>query len=398
MKNITVIGGGNSAHTLIPLLSKTRFTVNLLTRKPDKWQSRIELEYMRPSGEHIETWYGDIDKISDKPEQVIPQADIIILCMPVSAYRKALDKVGALIEANKKVYVGTVYGQAGFNWMTKEMAQRYGLKNIVTFAIGLIPWICRAEKYGSKGIVYGAKPLNLVAVKPAKEFDALNEALLTKISYEWFGHGEFTQAKHFISLTLSVDNQIIHTSRMYGLYLEEGGQWAKVKDVPYFYRNFSEHSAQILKRLDADYTLIRNGLRERYPECDFKWMMDYMKQDNITNDNSRKTVIETFRNSKTLGAIRTPVVHDGDKWVLNKKHRFFYDDVFYGLCIAKWFAQKLDIEVNNIDEVLNWAQSYLGEQMISESGLNIDEKLKAQPLKYGVPESYGMHTLDEVID
>jgi hypothetical protein len=185
---------------------------------------------------------------------------------------------------------------------------------------------------------------------------------------------------------------------MYGLYLEEGGHWPKVGDVPYFYRDFSEHSAEILERLDADYTLIRNGLREKYPECDFKWMMDYMKQDNITNDNNRQTVIETFRSSKTLGAIRTPVVHDGDKWVLNKHHRFFYDDVFYGLCIAKWFAQKLNIEVKNIDEVLNWAQDYLGEQVISDSGLNIDEKLKGQPLKYGVPESYGMHTLDEVID
>ena len=180
MKNITVIGGGNSAHTLIPLLSKTELTVNLLTRKPDKWQNSIELEYMRPSGEHIETFHGQIDKISDKPEEVIPQADIIILCMPVSAYRKALRKIGAHIDTNKKVYVGTVYGQAGFNWMTNEMMKKYGLKNIVTFAIGLIPWICRAEKYGSKGIVYGAKPLNLVAVKPAQEFDTLNEAFLKR--------------------------------------------------------------------------------------------------------------------------------------------------------------------------------------------------------------------------
>ena len=398
MKTITVVGGGNSAHVLIPLLKKTGLNVNLMTRKPKKWHNTVELEYIKPTGEHVASWRGTIDKISSEPSEVIPQADIIMLCMPVSAYRKALHKIAPYIKTDKKVYVGTVYGQGGFNWMTDEIADKFGLDKLVAFAIGLIPWICRTKEYGSKGIVYGAKPLNIAAVKPKKEFNYLNKILLSKIVEEWFGHGGFRQAEHFLSLTMSVDNQIIHTSRMYGLYLEYGGTWQRLNDVPYFYRDFSQVSADILAKLDADYSLIREALKEKYPARDYTWMMDYISQDNITNENDNKTVMETFKNSATLGAIRTPVIHDGEKWELNRKHRFFYDDVFYGLCIAKWFAQRLDIKTEHVDTVLGWAQDYLGEEIIKSGKLSFYKRLKENPMKYGVPESYGLESLGQVID
>lgn len=398
MRNITVVGGGNSTHVLIPLLSKSGFTVNLMTRKPEKWSNSIKLDYMKPSGEHLASWTGEIEKASAEPKDVIPQADIIILCMPVSVYRETLHKIAPYIDNQKKVYVGTVYGQGGFNWMTDEIVDKFNLKQLVTFAIGLIPWICRTKKYGHEGIVYGAKPLNLVAVKPKNEFDFLNETFLSKIAEKCFGYGEFALAEHFISLTMSVDNQIIHTARMYGLYLEHGGEWESLEDVPYFYRDFSPKSAEILAKLDADYTLIRCAIKKKYSEHDYKWMMDYIAQDNITNKNMSSSVMDTFENSQTLGAIRTPVVEKGGKWVLDKKHRFFYDDVFYGLCIAKWFAQKMAIEVENIDDLLIWAQNYLGEEIIKDGKLSFYDNLPANPMKYGVPESYGLCSLDDVID
>ncbi len=398
MKTITVMGGGSSAHVLIPLLSKTGLEVNLLTRKPQSWKNNISLDYRHPCGEHICTFKGKIDTVSSDPSEVIPDADIIILCMPVHAYRQALHSIAGHIDNNKKVFIGTVFGQAGFNWMTKEIADEFSLDNITTFAIGLIPWICRTEKYGSAGIVYGAKPVNVAAVSPKKDFPMLNEALLDKIVYGCFGHGRFTQADNFISLTLSLDNQIIHTSRLYGLFLEEDGVWDKKEDVPYFYKDFSAKSAQILAKLDSDYSLIRNKIKELYPDKDFTFMLDYIDLDNKTNLRNNRTVLETFENSNTLGAIRTPVVHENGKWVIDKSHRFFYDDIYYGLCIAKWIAQKLSIDVVNIDNILTWAQGMLGERIIGNGRLEISGHIKKNKYKYGVPEAYGYTKLDEIID
>lgn len=397
MKTITIIGGGNSAHVIIPLLSKTDMKINLLTRNPDIWANEIALDYLLPSGEYVDTYYGKINQISSNPEDVIPDADIIMLCMPVHACRLSLHRVAPFIGTGKKVFIGTVYGQAGFNWMTEEIVRKFSLDNITTFAFGLIPWICRTGEYGRKGIVYGAKPLNVAAVCPKEDFNALNQMLFEKVVSDWFGHGSFQQAENFISLTLSMDNQIIHTSRMFGLFLEGGGEWANEENVPYFYKDFTAESARILQNIDDDYSLIRNRIKELYPDEEFTFMLDYLALDNKTNLTSNSTILESFENSKTLGAIRTPVVLENGKWILDKKHRFFHDDIYYGLCIAKWFAQELNLTVLHIDEILKWAQHLLGARIIDGDKLVIDDEPEKNPFKYGTPPSYGYSEIADMI-
>ena len=63
-------------------------------------------------------FHGDINALSDDYKDVIPDADVIFLCMPVHQYRNALKKLAPFINRSKKeVFIGTIYGQAGFNWM-----------------------------------------------------------------------------------------------------------------------------------------------------------------------------------------------------------------------------------------------------------------------------------------
>eukprot|EP01083_Nonionella_stella_P255948 877840_1 len=86
---------------------------------------------------------GTCKRDSD-PSQVVPDADAIILCMPVHQYRSALKRIAPYINKGKReVFVGTIYGQGGFNWMVHEVEREHKMTNVVTFAVGLIPWICR---------------------------------------------------------------------------------------------------------------------------------------------------------------------------------------------------------------------------------------------------------------
>ncbi len=398
MKTITVIGGGNSAHVLIPLLSKTGMEVNLLTRKPEKWSKTVALEFQNPSGVIKDTYHGELNVISDDPAEVIPQADIIIMCMPVHAYRLSMHEIAPHINKTGKTYLGTVYGQGGFNWMAEEITREFGLENLVTFAFQLIPWICRTEVYGEKGIIYGAKPVNVAAVHPNGEFADLNDKLFSKLSYEWFGKGGFELAENFITLTLSSDNQIIHTARMYGLFLEEGASWEKKVDIPYFYRDFTKKSAAILKDLDDDYTLIREAIKELCPDKNFEFMLDYLALDRKTNLTDSSTVLDTFDNMESLDSIRTPVIKFDDKWMIDRGNRFFKDDIYYGLCIAKALAEKLEIGVMHIDGVLYWVQQLLGEKIIENDRLVIQDEIEKDKFKYGVPQVYGYTDLTEIID
>lgn len=394
---ITIVGGGNSAHVLIPLLSESGMKINLLTRKPDIWKKTIDLDYVHPSGEHVRSFQGELNNISKDPVDVIPDADIIILCLPVHIYRQQLHLIAPHINKDKDVYIGTVYGQGGFNWMTNEIKNKFRLPNIKTFAFGLIPWICRTEIYGKKGVVYGAKPINIVAVEPRESFNFLNNKLFKKVAYDWFGHGSFRQADNFLSLTMSVDNQILHTSRMHGLFLESGGEWEKMDDIPFFYSEFSKISLRILKGLDSDYSKIRQSIRKQFPNKKFTYMMSYIEQDNMTNIKSNKTYLDTLHNSSILVKIKPPVIEKNGKWILDIHHRFLTDDIFYGLCIAKSIAQMLKVKTYHIDETLTWAQIAMGEMIINKHKLLLTEEVKKDKFKYGVPQAYGFENIEDLI-
>jgi hypothetical protein len=393
------VGGGASAHLLIPLLSSSGYTVNISTRKPDQWAKNIELQYQDFDGRILERFHGELNKISAEPEMVIPEADIVILCMPVSQYRHALHRIAPHLNVKKDVYVGTVFGQGGFNWMVDEIKRTFGRNNIITFSFGLIPWICRVHEYGKTGITYGAKPINIAAVEPKNQFDFLNKHLFEKVCLDWFGKGTFEQANHFLSLTLSVDNQILHPARCYALFKKYQGEWENVEDIPFFYRDFDPLSANILARLDKDYSKIRQKIREKYPQKKFPYMMDYLQQDRYTNKTPEYTVLESILRSNTLGAIKAPTAQtEHGTWKINTDHRFFTDDVHYGLCIAKWIADHLEIEVPTIDSIIRWAQDVREEDLITNGELQLNSADLKQRFNSGIPYFLGYESIDQIID
>ena len=396
---VTVVGGGASAHVLIPFLSGAGHEVQLLTRQPQRWSHRIRLELQSIDEDLEETFYGSLSRVSDSPADVIPQSDIVVLCMPVSAYRTALHEIAPHLRRDPAVHVGTIYGQAGFNWMVREVVEKFGLASVVTFAVGLIPWICRVREYGSAGVTYGCKAVNVAAVSPRDRFAELDEAFFSAICEEWLGSGAFEQSDSFLSLTLSVDNQIIHPSRCYGLFRRYGGRWSTREEIPYFYRDFDELSADLLRALDDDYSKVRGAIRARFPDREFTYMLDYLALERLSYQSENTDIRESFVASKTLGAIKPPVQQDADgQWVIDTDHRFFTDDLSYGVCIAKWMAQELEVSVPTIDAIIEWAQELRGEDYIENGRLLVDSDSLAGPLRSGIPPVYGMRTIDDAVD
>ncbi len=400
---VTVVGGGNSAHILIPFLSAAGNTVNLLTRRPDEWKMKVLCEITDMQNNITQTIEGNISKKSNDPADVIPDSDVIIFCMPVHSQREVLKRIGPYISNNNNksktdVFVGTIYGQAGFNWMVHEMERENQLTNVCCFAIGLIPWICRTLVYGYKAANYGGKQLNICAVTPKEKFQQLNDLILDDISYNHLGIGKFVQACSFLSLTLSVDNQIIHPSRCYGLWKKYNqGKWSSLEDVPYFYRDFDEISAENISKLDRDYSAVRQAVREYYPDRPFLYMLSYLDLERLTHKSDNTDIMLSFKNSKQLGLIKTPTVKDeeDEKHVLDIHCRFFTDDIPYGLLIAKWLGEELGVATPFIDEVIQWAQNLRGEHWLDENG-KIDIKYCLDhKMKTGIPPSYGISSIGQ---
>lgn len=397
-KEVTIVGGGSSAHVLIPFLSKSGFSVNILTRKPKEWQKQVLLEYQSADGDLLDMFDGELTTISDKPEDVIPQSNFVVLCMPVCKYRIALHSIAPHLAKDREVFVGTIYGQAGFNWMVNEIEKKFNLTTITTFAMGLIPWICRIIEYGRRGVIYGGKKHNLVAVSPADRFDYLHEELLKYIGELWMDEGKFHQADNFLSLTLSVDNQIIHPSRCYGLFKKYEGRWDNQKDIPFFYRDFDRESAALIREIDDEYSKIRDAIKTKYPKQQFTYMLDYLNLERFTYESESVDIQKSFTSSDSLGAIKPPTVQlESGEWVIDKNHRFFTDDIHYGLCIAKWIADQLEIRVPTIDSIIDWAQNLRKEKIIEGNRLLLDSESLTTEFMSGIPPVYELNSVDEIL-
>lgn len=386
MKKITIVGGGSSAHTIAPLLANLGFTVTILTSKPNLWKKTLKVEFQSKNGDVEKIIEGKIHLATSDEKIALKDAEIILLCMPVSQYFKVLLRIGEYIPKDKEVWLGSIYGQGGVNWMYNEIKEKFSLDKLVYFSYGLIPWICRTKEYGSIGITYGAKYINIVSVFPKNKFNELNNNLFKKISLERSGISITHQADNFLSLTLSVDNQIIHTSRMYGLYLKHKQGWETLDEVPYFYREFDKSSTDILKRLDIDYEKVRKIIKSENPTESFDYMLNYLDLERFTNNSSNEDIKKSFVNSKTLGQIKTPVMKEGEKYILDKNSRFFTDDVFYGIAIVKWLADKYKIDVPMINELLNWSQDYLNLDLLKNGVLNTEYEYNG--IAVGIPTKY----------
>jgi len=396
---VTLVGGGASAHVLIPFLSGAGHEVNIFTRNPTVWARELSLQCHSIEGELIGEFPGSLTRASADPAEVIPQADIVVLCMPVYTYRAALHRLAPHLARDKEVFVGTIYGQAGFNWMVDEIARRYERDNVVAFAVGLIPWICRIIEYGKVGVTYGPKAVNVAAISSPERFDEFNDLFLSDICQRWFDKGAFVQSDNFLSLTLSVDNQIIHPTRCYGLYERYGGKWATKEEIPYFYRDYDELSANFLRELDTDYSKVRETIKDRFPDRDFRYMLDYLALERLSYQSANSDIRESMVTSQTLGAIKPPTVRPSSgEWVIDTNHRFFRDDITYGVCIAKWMAEQLDLDVPMMDRLIEWVQEIRHEKYIDAGKLLVKGESLAKGFNSGIPSVYGIRDIEGILE
>ncbi|MEI3421380.1 MAG: hypothetical protein V8R91_10225 [Butyricimonas faecihominis] len=116
----------------------------------------------------------------------------------------------------------------------------------------------------------------------------------------------------------------LYIRRCFGLYKVYGETWKK-EDVPMFYRDYDDVSAQLLKDLDTDYSKIRMRLAKMYSEKDYKYMLDYLALERFSYQSCNTDVKESFVTSKTLVAIGTPVIqNEKGLWEIDRNDLLFY--------------------------------------------------------------------------
>lgn len=94
--------------------------------------------------------------MSKDAQEVCKNTKLYIVCGPAHIHIPLLEKIAPFVEQNS--FVGTVFGQGGFDMMANfVLGKKILTHNITLFGLQNVPSICKINTYGQKISVIGPK-------------------------------------------------------------------------------------------------------------------------------------------------------------------------------------------------------------------------------------------------
>lgn len=333
MTHICICGGGGLGHTCSAVLSSAKgVSVSLYTKHPESWQSSFVVD--DPNGR---IFHGHLDKISNQPQVVIPQADIVLLCLPAYLIESTLLEIRSYLSAS--TIVGAVVGNTGFFLFAHQLLpQKQGL-----FAFQRVPYISRVEEYGRTAHLLGYKDELLVAVENVENTDVfikeLSRLFLTSVN----------KVDSFYEVTLSNSNPILHTGRLYTMWKDWHGQVYNTN--PRFYWDWTDEASEIEIQMDKELFELLHVLQVGTKH--FKTLLHHYDSTDAASLTAKLRSIPSYE------TIYSPMKKIEGGWIPDFKSRYFTEDFPFGLRLLHDLAHENNVPCPIIDMVYGW-----GEKMI----------------------------------
>jgi opine dehydrogenase len=359
MKNICFVGGGNGTHVGSVLLAYKNYNINILTRKPEKWTKNMKL--LLDNGTEIE---GVINKISSKPEDVIPESDILFISSPVHVYENIIKNVSPYLSNGTSI--GTLFTQGHLDLMMEKHISDYKHRNITFFGLQYIPWQAKTIEYGKMGHLVGRKKELFLSVKPIENQNTIKDQIS-----ELFDMNVHLQP--FLANCLTTSNQILHPVRYYCVFNKFNSEsLIKKSDIPILYLDMDDESAELLDLLVEDIMIIKTDLINKF-NLDLTHVLTLKKRIN----NQYGSLVKDYTNTKTI--FNTATMYRKSKFAMinidnnhskiNINHRHFLDDIPFGLVILKSISIELNIDTPVLDKLIYWTQKLMKKEYLVNNQL-----------------------------
>ncbi len=329
---ICICGGGALGHVISGVLATfDNCEVTIFTRRPNEWHSMLSIAL--PDGKMLQ---GNLHKVSDNPIEVIPNADIILLCLPGFAIKDTLKAIKPYITSQ---YVGSVVCSSGFFFAAHEIFS----KETALYGFQRVPFVSRVEKYGEQANLLGFRErLYMVCenIEDKQELaDFWAEHLYTPVSL----------LNNYLEVSLTNSNPLLHPSRLYGLWYNwhEGVVY---EHRPLFYKEWDDFSSETYINCDKEFQQLAKVLGINITDV----LTYYESYD-------AHSMTQKFQSIASLSTIQSPMIKVEGGWIPDFKDRYFTEDFPYGMQVIKNLAVKHDIETPTIDMVLLWGNSKIRE-------------------------------------
>ena len=330
---IVICGGGGLGHTCAGVLSNREgIIVDMLTNRPEKWNHSFKVNTPDKG-----TIIGKLDRISAKPEDLIPAADIVFFCLPAFLVEETIIKIKPFLNAN--TIVGAVFGCTGFFLF----AHKHLPSTAKLFALQRVPYVSRVVEYGKEANLLGYRDKLIMAVENVDDREDFRQFVEN-------GFGEPVElCESFYEVTLSNSNPILHTGRLYTMWKDWNGK-------PYdrcslFYKEWTIEASQLEVEMDKEFFALLKKLN-----VGTKHIESLLEHYEATD---AEGMTNKLHNIESLSTILSPMKQVEGGWIPDFKSRYFTEDFPFGLNTLYQLAMENGILCPNIEKVYIW-----GEQVI----------------------------------
>jgi opine dehydrogenase len=369
-QTVVLCGGGSSAHVLIAMAG-SRPDIDLRAwvmeseleafRAPDELRCEVSTPDERDNFECRGTARFDSD-----PASLIPGADAVVFCGPISVYPLWMRGIAPHLDPD--TIVGGLFLQ-GIH--LPAMGRKLGFPDSTTYyGFALYPFASRIVTFGAHARVLGAKDFVNICVSGPREQEVI--PLFKKLIASPM---EFRRQPHFLACVLNTTNALTHPARMHGIYKDwDGPESAWDEDeIPLFYEDMDEYSATLLERLNEEALRIRDAIVRERPDLDLSGVRSrhevFQAYGDHVGDNT--SLLTCYRTNHAYKGITTPMEQTGvpGKVRCPAGHRYFQDDIPYGLCVYRYLADLVGVETPEIERLILWGQRIIGKEYVVDGKL-----------------------------
>ena len=328
---IVICGGGGLGHTCAGILSNNPgVTVDMLTNRPQMWNHEFLINM--PDGSKLN---GKLDRISNDPAILIPQADIVFMCLPAFLVEDMVIRIRPYL--NPKTITGSVVGNTGFF----IYCHKYLPKDSKLFSFQRVPYISRVVNYGHEANLLGFRDKLIMAA------ENVDDKELFRSQVETFFREETELADSFYEVTLSNSNPILHTGRLYTMWKDWDGK--PFDRCSLFYKEWTLEASVLEIEMDKEFfTLLR---KLNVSTAHISSLLEHYESDNAQGMTGKIKSIES------LSTILSPMKEIDGGWVPDYDSRYFTEDFPFGLRTIFNLAKEQGVDCPNIEKVLMWGLS-----------------------------------------
>jgi hypothetical protein len=389
---LTICGGGNAGHALAVVASQSfDGDIDWLVgseQKVDLLRRGMSADGLHSTGVMTASAHR-LRTISADPEEVIPNADMVMIVVPAFVHALVLRRIGPYV--SDATTIGCLPTRGGFEFEAAQLVPRGSSTRRRIFGLQTLPWSTRVVTPGKVVNIGAAKAEVVLAALPASDAGTiaarLSEILGTHV----------VPAEGFLNLTLGNPGQFIHPGLMYGHFRSWRGEEFDQDSIPMFYAEATDEMGVIVEGLSEDAIAVARAievssgnavsLHEVVPV--HEWLRSSYAH--VTED--LNTVGSCFRTGP-IQARKAPMIEvRPGTFVPNFEYRYLTEDVPFGLVITKALAEIVNVETPTIDEVLRWAQSAMQKVYL------VDGKLDGPDGRdLPIPQNHGVFALSDLID